>query len=59
LSRWPIDRSAASFHHAGANEQPGTLGQALRISGVSTSDIGILMVWLKQGAPANGERNAA
>ncbi len=31
--------------------QPGTLGQASRISGVSPSDIGILMVWLKQGAP--------
>ena len=29
--------------------QPGTLGQASRISGVSPSDIGILMVWLKQG----------
>ena len=33
--------------------QPATLGQASRISGVSPSDIGILMVWLKQGAPAN------
>jgi tRNA uridine 5-carboxymethylaminomethyl modification enzyme len=29
--------------------QPGTLGQASRISGVSPSDIGILMVWMKQG----------
>jgi len=37
-----------------AKIQPGTLGQASRISGVSPSDIGILMVWLKQGAPANG-----
>jgi tRNA uridine 5-carboxymethylaminomethyl modification enzyme len=34
--------------------QPGTLGQASRISGVSPSDIGILMVWLKQGAPHDG-----
>jgi tRNA uridine 5-carboxymethylaminomethyl modification enzyme len=39
-----------------AKIQPGTLGQAARISGVSPSDIGILMIWLKQGAPANGER---
>ncbi len=29
--------------------QPGTLGQASRISGVSPSDIGILMIWMKQG----------
>jgi tRNA uridine 5-carboxymethylaminomethyl modification enzyme len=28
---------------------PATLGQASRISGVSPSDIGILMVWMKQG----------
>ena len=41
-----------------AKIQPGTLGQAARISGVSPSDIGILMVWLKQGAPANGGRGA-
>ncbi len=39
--------------------QPATLGQASRISGVSPSDIGILMVWLKQGAPVNAESNAA
>jgi tRNA uridine 5-carboxymethylaminomethyl modification enzyme len=31
--------------------RPATLGQASRISGVSPSDIGILMVWLKRGAP--------
>ena len=31
--------------------QPATLGQASRISGVSPSDVGILMVWLKQGPP--------
>jgi tRNA uridine 5-carboxymethylaminomethyl modification enzyme len=30
--------------------RPGTLGQASRISGVSPSDIGVLMVWLKRGA---------
>ena len=29
---------------------PMTLGQAARISGVSPSDVGILMVWLKRGA---------
>jgi len=29
--------------------QPATLGQAARISGVSPSDIGILMIWMKQG----------
>ncbi len=39
--------------------QPATLGQASRISGVSPADIGILMVWLKQGTPANVESNAA
>ncbi|EEF61722.1 tRNA uridine-5-carboxymethylaminomethyl modification enzyme MnmG/GidA [Pedosphaera parvula] len=32
--------------------RPATLGQASRISGVSPSDIGILMVWLKRGVPA-------
>jgi tRNA uridine 5-carboxymethylaminomethyl modification enzyme len=31
--------------------RPATLGQASRISGVSPSDIGILMVWLKRGVP--------
>jgi tRNA uridine 5-carboxymethylaminomethyl modification enzyme len=42
-----------------AKIQPGTLGQASRISGVSPSDIGILMVWLKQGAASvAGERGA-
>jgi tRNA uridine 5-carboxymethylaminomethyl modification enzyme len=30
--------------------RPATLGQAARISGVSPSDIGILMVWLKRGS---------
>jgi tRNA uridine 5-carboxymethylaminomethyl modification enzyme len=38
-----------------AKIQPATLGQASRISGVSPSDIGILMVWLKQGVPTNGD----
>ena len=42
-----------------AKIQPGTLGQASRISGVSPSDVGILMVWLKQGAPANGEESVS
>jgi len=42
-----------------AKIQPGTLGQASRISGVSPSDIGILMVWLKQGPPANGEESVS
>jgi tRNA uridine 5-carboxymethylaminomethyl modification enzyme len=33
-----------------AKIRPGTLGQASRISGVSPSDIGVLMVWLKRGS---------
>jgi tRNA uridine 5-carboxymethylaminomethyl modification enzyme len=33
-----------------AKIQPATLGQAARISGVSPSDVGILMIWMKQGA---------
>jgi tRNA uridine 5-carboxymethylaminomethyl modification enzyme len=39
-----------------AKIQPATLGQASRISGVSPSDIGTLMIWLKQGAASNRER---
>jgi tRNA uridine 5-carboxymethylaminomethyl modification enzyme len=35
--------------------RPATLGQASRISGVSPSDVSILMVWLKRGA--NDSRN--
>jgi tRNA uridine 5-carboxymethylaminomethyl modification enzyme len=34
-----------------AKIQPATLGQASRISGVSPSDVSILMVWLKGGPP--------
>jgi tRNA uridine 5-carboxymethylaminomethyl modification enzyme len=30
--------------------RPATIGQASRISGVSPSDIGVIMVWLKRGA---------
>lgn len=33
-----------------AKIQPATLGQAARISGVTPSDVGILMVWMKNGA---------
>jgi tRNA uridine 5-carboxymethylaminomethyl modification enzyme len=35
-----------------AKIQPATLGQASRISGVSPSDVGILMIWMKSGPPA-------
>jgi tRNA uridine 5-carboxymethylaminomethyl modification enzyme len=37
--------------------QPATLGQASRISGVSPSDIGILMVWMKNGPPTREIEN--
>jgi tRNA uridine 5-carboxymethylaminomethyl modification enzyme len=38
--------------------RPTTIGQAARISGVSPADVGILMVWLKRSAVANGKNNA-
>jgi tRNA uridine 5-carboxymethylaminomethyl modification enzyme len=37
--------------------RPATLGQASRISGVTPSDVGLLMVWLKQG-PARDNAEA-
>lgn len=38
-----------------ARIRPTTIGQAARISGVSPADIGILVVWLKRSAVANGK----
>jgi tRNA uridine 5-carboxymethylaminomethyl modification enzyme len=38
--------------------QPATLGQASRISGVSPSDVAILMVWLKRSAQMAEETSA-
>ena len=35
--------------------RPHTIGQASRISGVSPSDIGILLVWLKRGKTTSSE----
>ena len=40
-----------------ARIQPTTLGQASRISGVSPSDVSILMVWLQRGCPPQRDRN--
>jgi tRNA uridine 5-carboxymethylaminomethyl modification enzyme len=42
-----------------AKIQPATLGQASRISGVTPSDVGLLMVWLKQGPPADAAQSEA
>ncbi len=42
-----------------ARIRPTTIGQAARISGVSPADIGILVVWLKRGAVANGKNNSS
>jgi tRNA uridine 5-carboxymethylaminomethyl modification enzyme len=42
-----------------AKIQPSTLGQASRISGVSPSDVGILMIWMKSGPPAREEASVA
>ena len=36
--------------------RPASVGQASRISGVSPSDISILLVWLKRAAPKKAER---
>lgn len=42
-----------------ARIRPATIGQAARISGVSPADIGILVVWLKRSAVANGKNEPA
>ena len=40
-----------------AKIQPATLGQASRISGVSPSDIAILMIWLRNGVPKVSQKS--
>lgn len=42
-----------------ARIRPATIGQAARISGVSPADIGILVVWLKRSAVANGKNDSS
>ncbi len=42
-----------------ARIRPATIGQAARISGVSPADIGILVVWLKRSAVANGKNDTS
>jgi len=42
-----------------AKIKPATLGQASRISGVTPSDVGLVMVWLKQGPPRETDETAA
>ena len=39
--------------------RPQTLGQAARISGVTPSDIGLVMVWLKREASESSKQTAA
>jgi tRNA uridine 5-carboxymethylaminomethyl modification enzyme len=39
--------------------QPATLGQASRISGVSPSDVGILMIWMRSGPPTHELRGTS
>jgi len=39
--------------------RPATLGQAARISGVSPSDIGVLMVWLKRGLASDVDNRSS
>jgi tRNA uridine 5-carboxymethylaminomethyl modification enzyme len=41
-----------------AKIQPATLGQASRISGVSPSDVGILMIWMKSGPAARDNEDS-
>ena len=55
FSRVPSLRLEASQKLA--RIRPTTIGQAARISGVSPADIGILMVWLKRSAVANGNND--
>jgi tRNA uridine 5-carboxymethylaminomethyl modification enzyme len=42
-----------------AKIRPRTLGQASRISGVTPSDLGLIMVWMKRGPASSTEANHA